>query len=122
MSDHIVPSSAALADAPTIDFNDKGTVQIARLITRGSSGSELLTGVCTARPDSVMSWTSKPNSFKTYYVVRGRMTVSWTSEGTEAGSVELGPDEAILLAPGWTFRAEAHEETFIIYSMIPPSA
>jgi mannose-6-phosphate isomerase-like protein (cupin superfamily) len=56
---------------------------------------------------------------ETYFVVRGRLRLTW-----DEGVLEIGPDDGVYLAPGWEYRLEnvGDEPAFFIYSMAPAPA
>jgi mannose-6-phosphate isomerase-like protein (cupin superfamily) len=53
---------------------------------------------------------------ETYFVIRGHLELTW-----DEGVLELGPDDAVYLAPGWTYRLRnvGEEPAFFVYSMTP---
>jgi mannose-6-phosphate isomerase-like protein (cupin superfamily) len=124
MSDNTAPHSVALANASVLDFTNDGLVDVMRLITRGSAGSELQTGAVKMRPGANLTFPSEPDRFENLYVLRGRLKVTWSRGESEGGEVSVGPDEAFYLAPGCTFRLEpvGDEELFFVNSMTPPTA
>jgi mannose-6-phosphate isomerase-like protein (cupin superfamily) len=117
------PHASALRDGSPIDWEGDGLMDVTRLISRGSAGSELQTGVVRMRPGAHHSFTQAEGHFENHYVVRGRVKVSWSRSGDEQGEVELGPDEAFHFAPGCHYVIEpvGDDELFIVNSMTPPT-
>ena len=104
-------------------------VRIARLVTRERCGSELLLGASWMDPgEETNLWSSReaddtgPDDHwygpveETYFIIRGRLRLTW-----DEGVLELGPDDAVYLAPGWTYRLAnvGDEAAFFVYSMTP---
>ena len=104
-------------------------VRIARLITKKRCGSNLLTGVSWMNPgEETNVWSSRdaddtgPGDHwygpvdETYFIVRGRLELTW-----DEGVLELGPNDAVYLAPGWTYHLKnvGDEPAFFVYSMTP---
>ena len=56
---------------------------------------------------------------ETYFVIRGRLRLTW-----DEGELEIGPDDAVYLAPGWTYELEntGDEPAFFVYGMAPSPA
>lgn len=116
----------AAADAPT-------KVRISRLFTRAQHAANLTQGVCWMDPgERTNRWSSAATEDvdpgdhwygpveETYFVVRGNLTLSW-SNGGESGVFELGPEDSVYLAPGWTYTLEntGNEQAFFVYNMTP---
>ena len=122
---HSVPVTPAQR-APT-------NVRIARLVTRQRCGSNLLMGVSWMAPgERTNTWSFEdsdrmaegdhyygPGVDETYFVLRGRLRLTW-----DEGELEAGPNDAVYLARGWTYRlASIGDETaFFVYSMSPAPA
>jgi mannose-6-phosphate isomerase-like protein (cupin superfamily) len=119
-----------LRTVPPIPAEEAVTrVRIARLITRARCGSNLLLGACWMDPgERTNTWSSRevddvgPGDHwygpvdETYFVVRGRLRLTW-----DEGVLDLEPDDAVYLAPGWVYRLEnvGDEPAFFVYSMTP---
>ncbi len=119
-----------LASVPVIPADEAPTkVRIARLVTRERCGSNLLLGACWMDPGehtNLWSFTEADATAEgdkwygpvdeTYFVVRGRLRLTW-----DEGEFELGPDDGVYLAPGWTYRLEnvGDEPAFFVYGMAP---
>ncbi|UOR02135.1 cupin domain-containing protein [Leucobacter allii] len=104
-------------------------VRINRIITREEHQSELTQGVCWMDPgEQTNRWSSRevfdPEEAEhwygpvdeTYYIIRGRLRLTW-----DEGVFELGPDDTVYLAPGWTYHLEnvGDEPAFFVYNMTP---
>jgi len=64
------------------------------------------------RPDeSFQGW-----HHETYFVVRGRLKLSWNE-----GELDLAPNDAVYLAPGWHYRLEnvGDDQAFFVYNVYP---
>jgi mannose-6-phosphate isomerase-like protein (cupin superfamily) len=127
------PQVVPLESAPVTPAAEAPTrVRIARMITRERQGSDLLLGACWMGPGEESSAWSFEEEDRTapgdhwygprdevYYVIRGRLRLSW-----DEGDLEVGPDHAVYLAPGWTYRLknEGDEPAFFLYAMAPAPA
>lgn len=104
-------------------------VRIARLVTNKRCGSNLLLGACWMDPgDETNRWSSREENDvgpddhwyglvdETYFIIRGRLRLTW-----DEGALDLGPEDAVYLAPGWTYRLKnvGAEPAFFVYSMTP---
>jgi mannose-6-phosphate isomerase-like protein (cupin superfamily) len=104
-------------------------VRIARLVTRERCGSNLLLGACWMEPGeetNIWSFEAEDRTAEedkwygpvdeTYFVLRGRLRLTW-----DEGELEIGPDDAVYLAPGWSYRLRnvGKESAFFIYGMAP---
>ena len=125
-SPHVVP----LDSVPVIPADEAPTkVRIARLVTRERHGSNLLLGACWMDPGertNVWSFEEEDRTSagdkwygpvdETYFVIRGRLRLTW-----EEGQLDIGPNAAVYLAPGWSYSLEnvGDEPAFFVYSMAP---
>jgi mannose-6-phosphate isomerase-like protein (cupin superfamily) len=104
-------------------------VRIARLITKKRCGSNLLCGVSWLDPgEETNTWSSRTENDmapddhwygpvdETYFIIRGHLLLTW-----DEGVLELNPNDAVYLAPGWTYhlRNVGDEPAFFTYSMTP---
>jgi ethanolamine utilization protein EutQ (cupin superfamily) len=102
---------------------------IARLITKRDTGSDIVFGASWMEPgDQSFEWTmtdetesgDRPSvaGQEIYYVVRGRLRVTW-----DDGELEAGPDAAIYFPPGWRYQVTAisDEPVFLVYALHPAS-
>ncbi|MFN8185765.1 MAG: cupin domain-containing protein [Gaiellales bacterium] len=104
-------------------------VRIARLITRERCGSGLLCGVAWLDPgEETNTWSSRATNDmgpddhwygavdETYFIIRGTLRLTW-----DEGVLDLTPNDAVFLAPGWTYHLEnvGDEPAFFTYSMTP---
>lgn len=104
-------------------------VRIARIVTRRRHGSDLLLGASWMDPgEQTNTWSSRADDDmaegdhwygpvdETYFIVRGRLRLTW-----DEGAFDLGPDDCVYLARGWTYHLEnvGDEPAFFIYSMAP---
>lgn len=128
------PTLVHLADVTPVPADEAPTrVRISRLFTRAGHGANLTQGVCWMDPgERTNRWSSSHESDvapgdhwygpveETYYVIRGELRLRW-SRDDDAGVFELGPDDSVYLAPGWTYELENHgdEPAFFIYNMTP---
>lgn len=119
------PAVARLNDVEVLQPDEwSGGIRLARLITRGATGSDVMLGVCWLAPGESTAFElaakvgQQVAAQETYYVVRGRVRVLFDDEEFEAGS-----DNAIWFAPGYSYVVEAigDEETFIVYTVSPAS-
>lgn len=125
------PQVIHLADVPVTPAAEAVTkVRIARIVTRERCGSDLLLGAAWMDPgESSNLWSSEPDDARsdepehfygpvdeTYYIIRGQLRLHWNE-----GVLELGPDDAVYLAPGWQYRLECvgDEPAFFVYGMTP---
>ena len=124
------PTVVPLDSVPVIPADEAPTkVRIARLVTRERCGSNLLLGACWMDPgEQTNVWSFEPDDRtapgdkyygpvdETYFVVRGRLRLSW-----DEGVLEIGPNDAVYLAPGWRYRLEnvGDEPAFFVYGMAP---
>lgn len=124
------PRVIPLDSVPVIPAEDAPTrVRIARLVTRESCGSNLLLGACWMNPGeetNVWSFETEDRTAEgetyygpvdeTYFVIRGRLRLSW-----DEGELEMGPNDACYLAPGWRYRLRnvGDEPAFFVYGMAP---
>lgn len=122
---HVVP----LDSVPVIKAEEAPTkVRIARLVTRERYGSILL-GACWMDPGEATNvWSFEEEDEtgegdkwygpvdETYFVVRGRLRLTW-----DEGELEIGPNDGVYLAPGWSYRLEnvGEEPAFFVYGMAP---
>lgn len=87
-------------------------VRIARLITKDRCGSSLLLGASWMDPgEETNTWSSREHDDtepedhwygpvdETYFIIRGNLRLSW-----DEGVLDLSPNDAVYLAPGWTYR------------------
>lgn len=130
MSHEVRPQVVHLSDIPMVPAEEAVTgVPIARLITRDRCGSNLLLGACSMQPgERSYLWSSREDESdgdvrhnygrvdETYYIIRGRLRLTW-----DEGEFELGPDDAMYLAPGWRYQLEnvGDEPAFFVYGMTP---
>ncbi len=124
------PMVVPFASVPPIPAEQAVTkVRIARLITKQRCGSNLLTGVSWLDPgEETNVWSSRdandvePGDHwygpvdETYFIIRGRLRLTW-----DEGVLDVGPDDAVYLAPGWTYHLKnvGDEPAFFVYSMTP---
>jgi mannose-6-phosphate isomerase-like protein (cupin superfamily) len=124
------PQVVPLASVPVIPADEAPTkVRIARLVTRERFGSNLLLGACWMDPgEETNVWSFEPEDRtgegdkyygpvdETYFVVRGRLRLTW-----DEGELDIGSDDAVYLAPGWTYRLRnvGDEPAFFVYGMAP---
>jgi hypothetical protein len=129
------PAKIALADVPITPAADAVTkVRIARLITRQRHGSNLLLGASWFDPgEETNLWSSADENDmgdgdhwygpvdETYFIIRGRFELEWSDDAGERGVLELGPDDAVFLAPRWHYRLRcvSDEPGFFVYGMSP---
>ena len=130
MDRHPRPVHVTLAELTPLDAASAPTkVRITRIITRAEHQSELTQGVCWMDPgEQTNRWSSRevfdPEEAEhwygpvdeTYYIIRGRLRLTW-----DEGVFELGPDDTVYLAPGWTYHLEnvGDEPAFFVYNMTP---
>lgn len=124
------PVHVKLAELSPIDAASAPTkVRIKRIITRAEHQSELTQGVCWMDPgEQTNRWSSREvfdeNEAEhwygpvdeTYYIIRGHLRLTWGE-----GVFDLGPDDTVYLAPGWTYHLEnvGDEPAFFVYNMTP---
>ena len=58
---------------------------------------------------------------RAYFIIRGRFELEWSDDAGESGVLELGPDDAVFLAPRWHYRLRcvSDEPGFFVYGMTP---
>ncbi len=124
------PAHVKLNELTPLDANSAPTkVRIKRIITRAEHQSELTQGVCWMDPgEQTNRWSSRevfdPEEAEhwygpvdeTYYIIRGHLKLTW-----DEGVFDLGPDDTVYLAPGWTYHLEnvGDEPAFFVYNMTP---
>ena len=124
------PQVISVNDVPRLSAEEAPTkVPIARVITKERCGSNLLLGACWMEPgDESNLWSSREEDpgeevghrygpvDETYFIVRGNLTLTW-----DEGAFELGPDDAVYLAPGWRYQLKntGDEPAFFVYGMTP---
>jgi mannose-6-phosphate isomerase-like protein (cupin superfamily) len=125
------PQVIPIADVPVTPAEEAVTgVRIARVVTKERCGSNLLLGAAWMDPgESSIVWSSEPDDARsegpghfygpvdeTYFIVRGTLRLHW-----DEGVLDLGPDDAVYLAPGWRYRLECigDEPAFFVYGMTP---
>lgn len=129
------PTLVRLSDVSPLRAEDAPTkVRIHRLFTRAGDGSNLTQGVCWMDPgEKTNRWSSRPQDDmpegdhwygpveETYFVVHGRLRLSWSSD-SEDGAFDLGPNDSVYLAPGWVYHLQniGDEPAFFVYNMTPP--
>lgn len=127
------PQVVPLESVPVVPADEAPTkVRIARLVTRERCGSNLLLGACWMDPgEETNNWsfeeedrTAEGDHYygpvdETYFVFRGRLRLTW-----DEGELEIGPNDAVYLAPGWTYRLKnvGDEPVFFVYGMAPSPA
>ncbi|MFN3708030.1 hypothetical protein [Microcella sp.] len=136
MTDRVTPrpTHVRLADVSPIPADEAPTkVRISRLFTRARHGTELTQGVCWMDPgEQTNHWSSGATNDaaegdhwygpvdETYFIVRGRLRLSWSND-TESGAFDLSADDSVYLAPGWNYHLEnvGDEPAFFVYNMTP---
>ena len=111
--------NALAAVAVNVETED-GRFRTAVLVDAARGGSPLLLGACWIDPGApVVSWTADEHTHETYYVVAGRLRVSWTD--ADADAVELSPEDGFYFPPGRTYSLEnvGEETVFLVYGMTP---
>lgn len=124
------PAHVKLAELTPVDADSAPTkVRIKRIITRAEHQSELTQGVCWMDPGEQTNRWSSREVFdereaehwygpvdETYYIIRGHLRLTW-----DEGVFDLGPDDTVYLAPGWTYHLEnvGDEPAFFVYNMTP---
>jgi ethanolamine utilization protein EutQ (cupin superfamily) len=97
-------------------------VRLARLITKGETGADLMLGGCWMAPGETTRFElSQPADGplppqEAYYVVSGRIRVRFDHQILEAGA-----RAAVWFAPGHAYEVEAvgEEEVFLVYVVVP---
>ena len=124
------PAVIHLDDVPVTPAADAVTqVRIARVITRERCGSNLMLGASWLDPGEHSNvWSSREHDDtspgdhwygpvdEVYFIVAGRLELTW-----DEGTFELGPNDCVYLAPGWTYslRNAGEEPAFFVYAMTP---
>lgn len=124
------PTVVPLESVPPVPKEEAPTkVRIARLVTKKRCGSNLLVGVAWLDPgDKTNIWSTEEEEGsapaehwygaleETYFVLRGRMRLTWTD-----GALEIGPNDAVYLPAGWRYQLEniGDEEACLVYSFSP---
>jgi glyoxylate utilization-related uncharacterized protein len=99
-----------------------GGVRLARLLTKGQTGTDTLVGVCWLAPGDVTEFDlTEPGagpvpSQETYYLVRGEIRVRF---GNETFVAREG--QAVYFPPGHAYQVENEgvDETFLVYTVTP---
>jgi mannose-6-phosphate isomerase-like protein (cupin superfamily) len=123
-----VVSLASVPITPADSWPER--LDVANVITRREHASEMLLGVAWMEPGQVCNpWSFEEEdpgiedttfygpTHETYFVLRGRLLLSWNG-----GSLEAGPDDAVYLAPGFRYalRCIGDEQAYFLWSMTPP--
>lgn len=127
------PCMVALADVPITPAHSwPERLDVANMITRGQHGSEVLLGAAWMDPGQETNpWSFKDEdpgipgmthygpTHETYFVLRGRLRLTW-----DGGTLEAGPNEAVYLAPGFNYGLSCigDEGAYFLWSMTPPPA
>lgn len=128
------PTLVKLSDVTPIPAAEAPTkVRISRLFTRAGHGTELTQGLCWMDPGErtnrwsmgVVDTTNAEDHWygpvdETYFIVRGNLRLSWNNDD-ESGVFDLGANDSVYLAPGWTYHLEntGTEPAFFVYNMTP---
>lgn len=97
--------------------------KLARLITARETGSHILFGLCWLEPGQVsepwaLAYSARSESAEqeVYYVLKGEVEVEW-----DQGTLLAGPETAVYLAPGWTYRVKgiSRDTTLFAYAYVP---
>jgi mannose-6-phosphate isomerase-like protein (cupin superfamily) len=124
------PMVVPLDSVPPVPADQAVTkVRIARLVTTKRCGSNLLLGASWMDAgEETNTWSSRPDDDtapsdhwygpveETYFIIKGRLQLTW-----DEGVLELSPNDAVFLAPGWTYHLKnvGDEPAFFVYSMAP---
>ncbi len=117
------PFHSHIDDRPFVEQQDDGRYRVKWLVTREDTGGELLTAALWMEPDAQpLEWSATglmEGMQETYYVVSGRLEVTWTAE--TSGTVELKPGSVFFFPPGGSYakRVIGDEQVFVIYSLTP---
>ena len=130
MSQKPKPMVVPLDSVPPVPADQAVTkVRIARLVTKKRCGSNLLLGASWMDPgEETNTWSSRAEDDtapgdhwygpvdETYFIIKGRLQLTW-----DEGILELSPNDAVFLAPGWTYHLKnvGDEPAFFVYSMTP---
>lgn len=124
------PRVVGLDDTPVIAPEDwPERVSVANMITKGQDGSNLLLGACWMNPGQEANPWSFENSDpevpgvthygpvdEVYFVIKGNLRLTW-----QEGSLEMGPDDAVYIAPGWSYALKnvGDDVAFFLWAMTP---
>ncbi|MDX6722736.1 MAG: hypothetical protein QOD44_810 [Solirubrobacteraceae bacterium] len=125
------PVVVALADTPITPADSwPENLDVANMITKGRHGSEILLGAAWMEAGQRCNpWSFKEEdpgiedvthygiTHETYFVISGRLHLSW-----DGGELEAGPDDAVYLAPGYDYELRCIEKSYFLWSMSPPPA
>ena len=118
-----LPAVVGLDDVEILEPGSwPGGIRLARLITKGTTGSDVLLGVCWLEPGESTTFDltdpgHRPTpAQETYFVVRGRIRVQHAD-----GTFEAGPDQAIWFAPGRRYEVKAvgDAQAYVVYTVSP---
>jgi mannose-6-phosphate isomerase-like protein (cupin superfamily) len=126
-----VPRVVALDSVPVTPGHDwPERIDVANMITKGEHGTEILLGACWMHPGQVANpWSFKNEdpevpglthygpTHEVYFVLGGRIRLSW-----DGGTLEAGANDAVYLAPGWRYALESigDKQAFFLWAMSPP--
>jgi mannose-6-phosphate isomerase-like protein (cupin superfamily) len=126
-----VPTVVALAAVPITPADSwPENLDVANMITGGEHGSEVLLGAAWMEPGQVANrWSFKDEdpqiqgmthygpTHETYFVLRGRLRLTW-----DGGELEAGANEAVYLAPGFNYELSCigTAQAYFLWSMTPP--
>jgi mannose-6-phosphate isomerase-like protein (cupin superfamily) len=120
------PSVVSLSE---VQRRPRAGYEVARLIDRGGNGSELLMGVEWFSPGVRTSWSFAAEDdgegewfgerHETYYVLAGRLRLSWGEEADEV--LEFGAGDGVHIPPGHRYVIESvgEETAEVVYAIAP---
>ena len=125
------PQVRALDDVPITPAHSwPENLDVANIFTRGEHGTEVLLGAAWMEPGQECNpWSFEHEdpgiegltfygpTHETYFVVKGRLRLTWNG-----GELEAGANEAVYLAPGFRYalRCIGDERAYFLWSMTPP--
>ena len=117
------PAVSRLADAKVLQPHEwPGGIRLARLLTRATTGGDVLLGTCWLAPGERTTFDlTDPGDGpvavqETYYLVSGRIRIRYDEQ-----TVEAGAGDAVFFPAGWSYSVEAvgDEEAFVVYTVVP---
>lgn len=115
------PGKVAPGEARVREETQDGGFRVGVVIDRASHGSPLLQGLEWIEPGTEpVSWEADAKTHETYYVVRGRVRISWRSP-SDSGSAELVSEDSFYFPPGRRYTAEnsGAGQAFIVWALTP---
>lgn len=110
-------------------------IRLKRLVSREAQGSELgmgLTELPAGRSTVWWSFLAKDDTgpdemwfgdrcHETYYILNGRVRMTWRDRAGKRGSVAAGPGDSLYMAPGYRYQVSTigEEPALFVFAFVP---